>query len=177
MNNKITVLFCLAVVSCLSLFSIKIVNAAEYEQAKRLRTLFTTPLERKKLDELRNKGQFDVNRQTEDDGTVIRPPLTVEVKGLVLRDNKKPVVWVNEGNTLKSQKIEDGVRVRSSAVNRNNLKIPVKVYQKHLTMKPGQQWTETDGKIRDIYQIKQPEIGTSETEFNGETQDNQKPTD
>lgn len=148
----------------ISLQGVLVVNqhalAAESElvsdKATRLRTLFTTPLERKKLNELRNAGEFDKNASQGSGSITIREPLKVEVKGIVFRETQKPVIFVNKGNTMKSRKIEDGVSVRTSGVKKDRLKIPVKVYQKTLSMKPGQYWTETDKKIRDNYQIKQP---------------------
>ncbi|MCW9012525.1 MAG: hypothetical protein OQL06_01985 [Gammaproteobacteria bacterium] len=177
MNRQIirVFLFKLLILSGCPLFVLpSVVSAGETDQITQLRTLFTTPLERKKLDELRNAGQFD-NKQNQQTGApVIRAPLKVEVKGVVFRDKQKPVVWVNEGNTLKSQTIEDGIRVRTSGVNKNRLKVPVKVFQKNLSMKPGQQWTEADRIIQDKYQIKRPEIETNETVIKEESMENKK---
>jgi len=137
-------------------------SATISDSAKRLRTLFTTPLERKKLDELRKAGEFDKAGGQSSGAAIIREPLKVEVKGIVYREAHKPVVFVNKGNTMKSQKIEDGVSVRPAGLKKGRLKVPVRVYQKTLSMKPGQYWTETDKKVRDNYQIKQPKPGIKE---------------
>jgi len=163
---------CLSFLMIISVQGMLLINhavlAAESDQAARLRTLFTTPLERKKLDELRNAGEFDKATDKGSGPAIIREPLKVEVKGIVFRESKKPVVFVNKGNTLKSQKIEDGVSVRMSGVKQGKLKVPVKVYQKTLTMKPGQHWIETDRKIRDNYQMKRPKAMTKDADNTGE---------
>ena len=156
----------------IDLVNIKTLSAAETDSVERLRTLFTTPLERKKLDDLRKTGQFDGKTNQATGQAIIREPLKVEVKGIVFRDKQKPVIWVNDGNTLKSHKIEDGVKVRTSGVKKSKLKVPVRVFQQTLSMKPGQQWSETDPRVQDKYQIKPAKKGTSEAESADQSTDN-----
>jgi len=146
MNN--IVLFLLVSGMALSVF------AEEFESARNLKALFTTPLERIKLDEMRNNGSFSKNTSNES-SNLVRLPLKIDVRGIVIREVGSPVVWVNEGNTLKSEKIENGVKVRSDYIRNEPVMIPVRVDQKTLKMKPGQQWDETSDKIQDKYQIKE----------------------
>jgi hypothetical protein len=136
--------------------------AKDLNNPERLKTLFTTQQERRQLDELRGAGSFDALKD-ETSGPLIRlEPLKVEVKGIVFREKGKPVVWINKGNTLKSKKIDDDIRVRTKYVKIKNLKVPVKVSDRSLRMKPGQVWLETDDKIKDKYQIKPPKAETNE---------------
>ncbi|TNF39268.1 MAG: hypothetical protein EP315_00045 [Gammaproteobacteria bacterium] len=130
------------------------VQAAEFDNAGSLKSLFTTPLERQKLDEMRNSGKFSKSGGSDSTG-LVRLPLKIDVRGIVIREAGQPVVWVNEGNTLKSEKIEDGVRVRSDYIRKEPVVIPVRVDSKTLKMKPGQQWDERSDKIQDKYQIKE----------------------
>jgi len=150
------------------------VIAAEYDQASELKTLFTTPVERQRLDNRREAGEFE-NNQQESSGPLIRlKPLKVEVKGVMFREKGNPVVWVNEGSTLKSKRINDDIRVRTKYVKQKNLKVPVKVNNKSLRMKPGQVWLETDGKVKDIYQIEVSKMVPKNAEIDDTLEDNNK---
>lgn len=148
---------CLLCFVCISHIAI----ADDFEKSDKLRTLFTTPLERNQLDDLRNSGEFD-NVKQENAVAIRLQPLKVEVKGVVYREKGNPVVFVNEGNTLKSNKIDDDIRVRSKYVKRKNNKVPLKVNEKSLKMKPGQTWIETEDKVKDNYQTKRPKVETKE---------------
>ncbi len=138
----------------LSLLLVSQVQANEFESQANLKTLFTTPLERKQLDQMRDSGKFSKQQGADNPGSGVHLPLTVDVRGVVIREVGKPVVWVNEGNTLKSEQI-DGVRVRTDYIKSEPVSIPVRVNQKTLKMKPGQQWQESDSKIKEKYQIKE----------------------
>jgi len=147
-------------------------KANETDQLSKLKIFFTTPIERRQLDEFRNAGKFE-NKQADSSGSIIRlQPLKVEVKGVVFREKGKPVVWVNEGNTLKSKKIDEDIRVRTKYVKQKNLKVPLKVDDKSLRMRPGQVWLETEGKIKDKYQMKQVKTETKVTENDVKSGDN-----
>lgn len=129
-------------------------QAKEFESSDNLKTLFTTPIERKHLDEMRNSGYFSKQQDTNKSQSSIRMPITVDVRGIVIREVGSPVVWVNNGNTLKSETVDEGVRVRTEYIKTEPVSIPVRINQKTLKMKPGQQWQELDSKIREQYQIK-----------------------
>ena len=148
------------------------VIAAEYDQASELKTLFTTPVERQRLDNRREAGEFENNQQESSAPLIRQQPLKVEVKGVMFREKGNPVVWVNEGNTLKSKRINDDIRVRTKYVKQKNLKVPVQVNSRSLRMKPGQVWLETDGKVKDKYQIEVTKFKTKEAEKEARLSDN-----
>lgn len=160
-----------------SLSSIALADSKRVEpknDISKLHTLFTTPGERRDLNALRDSGKFDSSGgTTQSAGPAVRlQPLKVEVKGVMFREQGEPVVWVNKGNTIKSKKIDDNIRVRTQYVKQKSLKVPVKVFDKSLKMKPGQVWQETDKKVKDNYQIKQPKVVTKEAEMENEAGDN-----
>ena len=127
----------------------------EYAKASSLKTLFTTSLERQQLDKLRNSGAYDQKKEDVSGSVVLRPPLKVEMKGLMIREKSQPVVWINQGNTLKSSKIDQDIKVNVKNIKQESLKVPVRVNSKYLTMRPGQQWNESENKVKDKYQIKE----------------------
>jgi len=137
---------------------------------KNLRTLFTSPHVRRQLDLQRQQGKFDKAAQTTSTIT-LRKPITVKMQGVVLRKNKKPVVFVNDGNTLKSSKINNEIIVGAKKTNQKIYKVPVRVNQKSVKLKPGQQWNESDKEVKDNYQIKPIKIKTDASD------DTPEPTD
>ncbi len=148
---------------CYNLLIILLVSfqvvAAEHEQYNSesvLKTFFTTPAERIELDQYREAGVFrkDFRAQAADKTPVFREPLKVEMKGVVIRENEKPVFWVNEGNTLKSSKIDESVKVRPKKLDSKTTQVPISIYDRTYKMKPGEVWTESDFKVKDKYQIK-----------------------
>jgi hypothetical protein len=125
------------------------------DDARRLMTFFTTSTERNKLDELRKQGKYNKKSGSRTSGvSILREPLKVELKGVMIREKGKPVVWVNNGNTLKSNQIDQQIRVKNKNIKKEQLKVSVKVSEKHLNLKPGQQWSESDNKVSDKYQAK-----------------------
>lgn len=132
---------------------------------KNLRTLFTSPHVRRQLDLQRQQGKFD-NASQASSTIILHKPITVKMQGVVIRKNKKPVVFVNDGNTLKSPKINNEIIVGAKKTNKKIYKVPVRVNQKSIKLKPGQQWNESDKEVKDSYQIKPIKI---KTDANDET--------
>lgn len=129
--------------------------ADEDDNTKRLMTFFTTRGERNTLDDMRNAGKFDKDRVVKvSEDLSLQEPDKIEVKGIMLREKGEPVVWINKGNTLKSNQIDQQISVKTRSIKKEHLKIPVKVGHKRISMKPGQQWNESDNKIQDKYQTK-----------------------
>lgn len=121
-------------------FMVLLLPLSDYATAKKyseheLRTLFTSPQEREKIDNNRESG-------VSVDGEVTGPS-SVQVNGIVKRTNGKSVVWVNGKSTLDNAMI-DGVKVYSNASNANN-KIPVMIDGRKVYMKPGESWSEESG--------------------------------
>ena len=140
---------CLIILLLLSSLS---AHSSELDSVDKLRNFFTTPHERNQLDQMRAAGKYS-GQKSAASISVIREPLTVKMKGVVIRENNKPVIFVNDGNTLKSSQINE-VNVHDSTAPPDDLKVPVKVNQQRLMLKPGEQWSETDNKVQENYQIK-----------------------
>ena len=129
--------------------------ASQNDKAEKLMTFFTTSSERNKLDQMRKAGKFDKGSGAKGGGlAILREPTKVEFKGLMIREKGQPVVWINEGNTLKSNKINQQISVKTRFIKKDQLKVPVKVSQRRINLKPGQQWSETNNKVKDKYQTK-----------------------
>lgn len=128
---------------------------AEENSVKNLKTLFTTPKERSALDDMRNAGKFNNDKKNSGSSFSLKlEPTKVELRGIMIREKGKPVVWVNNGNTLKSQIIDSEITIKTNAIKKQPVKIPVRVNQRTLIMKPGQQWDEVDNRITDKYQTR-----------------------
>ena len=128
------------------------VSAKDYASIDELKTFFTSSSERSKLNEMRRSGKF--GKQQSDSGiSVSIEPKKVKVRGVMIRENGDPVVWVNQGSTLNSQKIDNDIRVNTRRI-KSTESVPVKVNNRYLKMKPGQEWVESSNKIKDSYQTK-----------------------
>jgi len=128
-----------------------------------LRTLFTSSHTRQQLDKLREQGKFDKNQQAPS-ASIFHQPISVKMQGVVIRSDKKPVVFVNDGNTLKSTRINDEIIINTKKLTNKNYKVPVRVNQQSIKLKPGQQWSESDPQVQDNFQIKPTEAKISVTD-------------
>ena len=122
----------------------------EYASSKDLKKMFTTAYERQQLDNRRKTGVLDM------DGTnvvskVLNNASSVELRGIVYRKGKQPVVWVNESNTLKTQNIDSNIRVYGVDHRKSEDKVRLKVNDKLVKLKPGQVWSDFDDKAVDKY--------------------------
>ncbi|RDH82644.1 MAG: hypothetical protein DIZ80_10205 [endosymbiont of Galathealinum brachiosum] len=154
----------------LILFTSGSVTAEPLDAQSSLRTLFTSSQVRDELDSQRDQGKFKLQQST---STVIfREPVTVKMQGIVLRENKKPVVFVNDGNTIKSRKVDNEIIVSTKKVSKKAYKVPVRVNQRNVKLKPGQQWNETDRQVEENYRIKPAKEKTSENDETTDKADN-----
>jgi len=126
---------------------------ASDDAQKNLRTLFTTPHVRNQLDMQRMRGKFGIHKQT-DSVAKSHKPITVKMQGVVIRKGHETIVFVNDSNTIKSQKVNDEFVVKSRAVLKENYKVPVRINNNHIRLKPGQQWSESNKSVKDIYKVK-----------------------
>jgi len=125
---------------------------AEIAPVDNLRTFFTTKQIRTQLDSQRSSGKYSNNTNN---ASILREPAKVKMQGIVIRDGKTPVVFVNNENTLKTHHLSNDVTVRDHKIKKQGYKIPVRVNQQGVTLKPGQQWDESSKKVEDTYRIKQ----------------------
>ncbi|MDH5484758.1 MAG: hypothetical protein OEY43_05920 [Gammaproteobacteria bacterium] len=126
------------------------VQASDYPGVSGLGTLFTSPMERQQLDAMRLRV---LAGGTKDDAAAQAKTSKITVKGLVMRNGSKPVVWVNDSNTMKHNRLGN-VLVRIDGIKQQSTKIPVKISQKNIRIKPGQQWDEGSNRVEDIYLTK-----------------------
>jgi len=138
-----------------------IFSYAEIAPVDNLRTFFTTKQIRTQLDSQRSSGKYSNNTNN---ASILREPTKVKMQGIVIRDGKTPVVFVNNENTLKTHHLSNDVTVRDHKIKKQGYKIPVRVNQQGVTLKPGQQWDESSKKVEDTYRIKQSKQTTNANE-------------
>jgi hypothetical protein len=139
------------------LFSAGLAQAADQPYINQLERLFTTPMERAQLDAKRRRKDPGNEQQTEAHPGVVVPPAQVELKGIMIRDGAPNVAWVNDGNTLKSRRIDERIRVNPESISKNE-QVPVFVNGQKVRLKPGQVWNEFDQDIQDKYEIKESSL-------------------
>lgn len=105
--------------------------------------LFIEPEQREKLESVR-RGTY--NAEIEKESRVSN----VRVDGIMVRSDGKNVVWVNGGSTLDGEPIE-GVKVNADAASRDAYDIQVRIDGKNVKLKPGQNWSEGTGTVKDNY--------------------------
>lgn len=140
-----------------SILIVPMTVSAEDKKARisNLKSFFTSSQQRAELDRLRLSGQFGSKNISQSSTTTVRKPLEVKLNGVVYSETGKPVIWVNNRSTLKSESIDETIRVKSSALKTQSTKVPVKVNQQWLKMKPGQTWRESHNQVQENYQIKE----------------------
>jgi len=134
------------------IFSFPLFGASGDTQ-KNLHTLFTTPHMRSQLNKQRMRGKFEIHKQT-DSVAKSHKPIMVKMQGVVIRKGHEAIVFVNDSNTLKSPKVNDELVVKSRAVLKENYKVPVLINNHHIRLKPGQQWSESNQSVKEIYKVK-----------------------
>lgn len=115
------------------------VRAAQYNDAE-LDNLFTSKKQRADIDSVRAGKSL-----TKKDKAASK----VKLSGYMTRSDGKSVVWVNNGNTLKSSKV-DGLKVYSGSVGKNK-QVTISSEGKRAKLKPGETWQKESGKISDSY--------------------------
>ncbi len=92
---------------------------------ERLRFL-TSSAERRRLDALRHaRNQSATNAVREATASEQPPPVpTVSVQGIVVRSKGPDAVWVNDGNTLRDDRIAGGLRVQAGDAGQARIALP-----------------------------------------------------
>ena len=124
----------------LILFSRPAFSADEIEGLGRL---FIEPEQREKLESVR-RGTY--NAEVEQESRVSN----VRVNGIMIRSDGENVVWINGENTLDGAPIK-GVSVNPDKADSETYKVRVNIDGKYVTIKPGQNWSEGTGTIKDNY--------------------------
>ena len=118
------------------------VAAAEYE-VEGLGRLFIDPVQREKLEAVR-RGTYKA--ETEQESRVSN----VRVNGIMIRSDGDNVVWINGESTLGGISSE-GIRVNPDATDARSYRVPVRIDGKVVGIKPGQNWSEGTGTVKDNY--------------------------
>ena len=113
------------------------------ESVEGLGKLFIDPEQREKLEAVR-RGTYNAEVEKESRLSNIR------VNGLMLRSDGENVVWINGESTLGGKEIK-GLSVNPSSVDAESYKVQVNVDGKPVKIKPGQNWSEGTGTIKDNY--------------------------
>ncbi len=116
---------------------------AESTGAEQLGRLFTDSRQREKLDAVR---QGTYREDVEKNASVSN----VRVDGLMIRSDGKNVIWVNGQSTLDNKTV-NGIKTYPQSANASTYKVPVKVDDNRIKIKPGQTWSESTGTVKDNY--------------------------
>lgn len=93
--------------------------------------------------------QIDAGRSGKASPSGLKKISEVEVSGYVTRSGGKSVVWLNDKNTLESSTV-DGARVHQPSIG-NNKKVTITMDGKTKSLKPGESWSKSTGKVKDNY--------------------------
>ena len=74
----------------------------------------------------------------------------VRLNGVMMRSDGENVVWINGESTLNGEPIK-GIKVNPGSANNETYDVQVKIDGKHVNLKPGQNWSEGTGTIKDNY--------------------------
>lgn len=118
------------------------VAASDYE-VEGLGRLFIDPVQREKLEAVR-RGTYKA--ETEQESRVSN----VRVNGIVIRSDGDNVVWINGESTLDGISAE-GIRVNPDAADARSYRVPIRIDGKVVGIKPGQNWSEGTGTVKDNY--------------------------
>jgi hypothetical protein len=123
-----------------------------------LHRFFTTASQRLALDNARQQGGAqatmiaEINPQHTE--ISVNAPLVVLLKGLVLRNDGRHVVWLNDTNTLHPAN-NDNTVVDIKRINSHTVSIPVSTHgllsQHTRALKPGQLWKVDDNTVEENF--------------------------
>ena len=148
-------LMVLLTTSALSAAAAPALHAQTAPSIEQLR-FFTSPAERQRLDAMRQTAHQPEKKQPT---KVVQkkpppPPLPpVQVQGIVVRSNGPDVVWVNDGNTLRDDRISGGIRVQTGETGTVRIEIP---NRGSVALRPGQSYDPASGKTTGIQVRKRP---------------------
>lgn len=112
--------------------------------AESLSRLFTDPETRARMDATRNGDPVSAGSEPEQAAQKVR------VDGVVIRENGENVVWINGESSLKSNN-KAGAHARPRQIDSENYRVPVRIDDKTVRLKPGQAWSGESGKVADDY--------------------------
>jgi len=140
MINTVTQLKNLVILLALMLISEHVISEDEIEELGRL---FVDVEQREKLEAVR-RGTYE--KEVEQESRVSN----VRINGVMMRSDGKNVVWINGENTLDGEPVK-GVKVNPDATDSETYNVQVQIDGKRVRLKPGQNWSEGTGTIKDNY--------------------------
>ena len=105
--------------------------------------LFVDVDQREKLEAVR-RGTYSVDVEEENRVSNVR------LNGVMMRSDGKNVVWINGKSTLDGEPMK-GIMVNPDSANNKTYDVQVKIDGKRVNLKPGQNWSEGTGTIKDNY--------------------------
>ena len=118
-------------------------TAMSADEVEGLGRLFIDPEQREKLESVR-RGTY--NAEIEQESRVSN----VRVNGVMIRGDGENVVWINGKSTLDGAPVK-GVNVNPDNADSETYKVQVMIDGKRVNIKPGQNWSERTGTIKDSY--------------------------
>ena len=113
------------------------------DEVEGLGRLFIDAEQREKLEAVR-RGTYQAEKEAKSRVSNVR------VNGLMIRSGGNNVVWVNGVNTMDGS-TPAGISVNPKTADQDNYTIKVDIEGKRVNMKPGQNWSEGTGTVRDNY--------------------------
>ena len=140
MINSVTQLKNLVILLALLLIAEHAISEDKIEELGRL---FVDVEQREKLEAVR-RGTYEKEVEQETRVTNVR------INGVMMRSDGENVVWINGENTLDGGPVK-GVKVNPETADSETYNIQVLIDGKRVKLKPGQNWSEGTGTIKDNY--------------------------
>jgi len=140
MFNTVNVLINPVILLALLLIPQHVISADEVEELGRL---FVDVEQREKLEAVR-RGTYDMESEQESRVSNVR------INGVMMRSGGENVVWINGENTLDGEPVK-GVKVNPETADSETYNVQVLIDGKRVKLKPGQNWSEGTGTIKDNY--------------------------
>jgi len=118
-------------------------HAVSEDGVEGLGRLFVDVEQREKLEAVR-RGTYD--KEVERESRVSN----VRVNGVMMRSDGENVVWINGESTLDGEPVK-GVKVNPESADSETYNVQVQIDGKRVSLKPGQNWSEGTGTIKDNY--------------------------
>lgn len=127
--------------------------------AEPLGRLFTSPLQRKQLDELRAAipqgeeiavPQF-LSADTDESGEAEPAPGSgITVKGLVKREDGQGMAWINDSNTYEGDLASQYLKIESKDIQSGGVRIGVPDQDEAINVKVGETYDPATGQVSDL---------------------------
>ncbi|MBI2994660.1 MAG: hypothetical protein HYY48_10860 [Gammaproteobacteria bacterium] len=127
--------------------------------AEPLGRLFTSPQQRKQLDDLRDaipEGEQIVApefRSVEPDASAVPEAASgsaITVKGLVRRGEGRSMAWINDSNTYEGDLASQYLRIDSNDIQSGGVRISVPDQERPINVKVGESYNPASGQVADL---------------------------